>query len=129
MLDKKLLLLLRVLHRMLPEGIRYTIMCKAILVRKTEIRETQPEPLAGTSSYARKRRARRLKVCHLCGKNHPGAPCNRKGNFTNASYERRDWIRNGKCKTEDTPFEARFGSLSVKEHVQDELARFVPPRR
>ncbi|AKN08997.1 nucleic acid-binding protein [Caucasus prunus virus] len=55
----------------LPAGVRSLIAVKAMLVRKLEIQEEQARPLCGVSTFAMKRRAKRLGVCHRCMRVNP----------------------------------------------------------
>ncbi|MBW3988246.1 hypothetical protein HHB67_11245, partial [Neisseria meningitidis] len=55
-----------------PEELVHIIGVKAILVRMTEIQDLQCSVLAGVSTFARKRRAKRLGVCHRCFRDKPG---------------------------------------------------------
>jgi hypothetical protein len=122
-LDRHLFLLLRAMHGILPLDIRMLIMDKALLVRDSDVQAMGSRPLEGRSSFARKRRAKRMHCCHLCAKVHVDGPCGRSWSSTNAQDDRLKWIRHGKCKTGVTPFEASFGALTVRKHVKGEIRR------
>ena len=50
----------------LPHDVTLLILVKAKLNRVREIIETRPEPFAGRSTFAKRRRAKRLGICFKC---------------------------------------------------------------
>ncbi|CDF66419.1 putative nucleic acid binding protein [apricot vein clearing associated virus] len=71
-LDKHVLVLGVCLKRLgLPTGPMSFVLYKAMLVRKLEIQEEQAKPLCGVSTFAIKRRAKRLGVCYRCMRVNP----------------------------------------------------------
>ena len=66
--DDRLLAFALCLSRLprLPHDVTLLILVKAKLNRVKEIIETRPEPFAGRSTFAKRRRAKRLGICFKC---------------------------------------------------------------
>ena len=86
---------LRVLRTFLFD-VHAVIMRKPRLVRKNEIREEQAKPLYGRSTFAKRRRAKRLGAYKQCGKVFHEKRYNQCSKLISShTLDRLDWIVNG----------------------------------
>ena len=103
-LDSRLLTFALVIYRVLPVGVRSEVVQKATLVRKAEIQEEQAAPFCVVSTFAKRRRAKRLRVCHRClrmnPKLHAKVKCDRIRYKLPITYDplKLKWIKGGQSK-------------------------------
>lgn len=108
-------------HFSLPLDIRLLILSKAKINRNIELYGLQPPPYQGKSTYAKRRRAKKLHMCYKCG-NHFHANDGRcrwkSGMLQMRNQDRLQWIKEGKSKETETPSSWRN---SLKQAVDDLL--------
>jgi Viral nucleic acid binding len=108
--------------RTVPSDVHAMIMRKARDVRKIEIRENQAQPLCGRSTFAKRRRSKRLGACYQCGRifhmkthNQCSEP------ISGRATDRLNWIVYGQSK--DFPDTPSYASPGLTRYVRQEVGR------
>ena len=108
--------------RTFPSDVHTVIMRKARLVRKDEIREQQAKPLCGRSTYAKRRRAKRLGACKQCGRCFHEKKYNQCSEpISGRALDRLDWIVNGQSK--DYPDTPSYSGTVFNRFVRQKIGR------
>nr|DAF42478.1 TPA_exp: nucleic acid binding protein [Glyptostrobus pensilis prunevirus] len=127
--DGRVMMFALCINRILPVGVRDIVICYAILVRKQEIASERKEPLCGVSTFAAKRRAKRLGVCHRCMRDKPGYYFTRRCDGIRCvpnKFEKVAWVKSGKSKIQhefETP--DRTSGWMLRRHIREEIERFL----
>ena len=108
--------------RTFPSDVHTVIMRKARLIRKNEIREQQAKPLCGRSTYAKRRRAKRLGACNQCGRYFHEKRYNQCSEpISGRALDRLNWIVHGQSK--DYPDTPSYSGTLLNRFVRYEIGR------
>ena len=115
-MDRKLFWFSLSILRIFPSDVHHMIMTKARDVRKLEIREQEAKPLCGRSSYAKRRRSKRLGACYHCGRIFHMKRYNKCSQpISGRATDRLNWIMYGQSK--DFPDTPSYSSLGLTRYV------------
>jgi Viral nucleic acid binding len=121
-MDNKLFWFSLSVLRIFPSDVHAVIMRKARVVRKIEIREAQAEPLCGRSTFAKRRRAKRLGACKQCGRCFHMKKYNQCSEpISGRATDRLNWIVYGQSK--DFPDTPSYASPGLTRYVRQEVGR------
>ena len=108
--------------RTFPTDVHTMIMRKARPIRKKEICEQQAKPLCGRSTFAKRRRAKRLGACKKCGRVFHEKKYNQCSEpISGRATDRLDWIVNGLSK--DYPETPCYSGTMLNQFVREEVGR------
>ncbi len=86
------------MHKGIPEDVRWLIEAKVRLAGEIPEAFVSHMPGIGRSSYAKKRRAKRLRVCHKCGRWTCNTKCRSLGMISDNREDKIRFIKNGLSK-------------------------------
>ena len=108
--------------RTFPTDVHIMIMRKARLIRKNEIIDEQKKPLCGRSTFAKRRRAKKLGACQQCGRYFHEKRYNKCSEpISGRALDRLDWIVNGQSK--DYPDTPSYSGTELNRFVRQEINR------
>jgi ribosomal protein L37AE/L43A len=108
--------------RTFPTDVHTMIMRKARPIRKNEIRDEQKKPLCGRSTFAKRRRAKKLGACQKCGRYFHEKKYNQCSEpISGRALDRLDWIVHGQSK--DYPDAPGYSGTELNRFVRQEINR------